>query len=107
MDCHFNDTLDLCSEHECLDSAVTISGWSGIEAVAHHTPNHDVLKVHRILFGRDVASTERSAKDALEDARNTISELGEGKKSMPGCIRCQKAVSLPCWYCVECTGEFS
>ena len=106
MDCHFHYTLDLCSEPECLDSVVTLSDRPGLAAVPPHTPNHDMLKVHHILFGRDVASTERSAKEALNAARNTISDLEAKKKPMPGCLRCRKVVSLPCWLCVDCTGEF-
>ena len=106
MDCHFNYSLNLCSESECLDSEVTLSDRPGLEAQPPHTPNHDMLKVHRILFGRDVASTERSAKDALKAAWSTISDLEAEKKLMPECICCQNVVSLPCWYCVDCTGEF-
>ena len=102
MDCHGSNTLDLCSEPECLNSVVTVKRLPSL--VAPHTPNHDMLKVHRILFGRDVARTEQNAKDALADARNTISDLKAKKKPMPGCISCRNVVSLPCWYCVDCTG---
>ena len=105
MDCHFNNTLDLCSKPECLDSVITPKRLPGLEAP--HTPNHDMLKVHRILFGRDTARTEQYAKDALVAARTTILDLKAEKKPMPGCVCCRNAVSLPCWYCVDCTGEFS
>lgn len=104
MDCH-NDTttVDLCSETECLNSVITLESRSDLKAP--HTPNHNMLKVHRILFTRDIARTERNAKDALEAARETISEI-KAKKRMPKCIHCERPVSLPCWYCVDCTCEF-
>jgi len=103
MDCHFNNTLDLCSEPECLDSVITSKHLSGLEAP--HTPKHSILKVHHVLFSRDAARTERNAKAALEVAWNMISDL-EANKAMPGCDCCRNMVSLPCWYCVDCTGEF-
>ena len=105
MDCHDNSTLDLCSEPECLDSVITPKRRSGLEVP--HTPDHDMLKVRYVLFGRDVARVERSAKEALEAARTTISDLKVKDQPSPGCAYCRNAVSLPCWYCAECTGEFA
>ena len=104
MDCHDKTTLDLCSEPECLDSVITLDYRPDLKTP--HTPNHNMLKVHRILFGRDTARTERNAKDALGAARWTLSDLKAKKQPTPDCVRCQNAVSLPCWYCVDCTGKF-
>ena len=106
MDCH-NDmsTVDLCSEFECLDSVVALESRPGSKAL--HTPNHDMLKVHRILFNRDTARTERNAKDALEAARETLSDLKAKRKPMPECVHCKTVVLLPCWYCADCTRKFS
>ena len=53
MDCHGESTVDLCSEPECLNSVVTLERHRGL--MPPHTPNHNVLKVHRILFNRDSA----------------------------------------------------
>jgi len=103
MDCHDKTTLDLCSEPECLNSVITLGVRPDLKTP--HTPNHNMLKVHRILFDRDTARTERNAKDALEAARQTLSELKLKKKPMPKCIHCQNMVSLPCWYCVDCTSR--
>jgi len=104
MDCRFDNTLDLCSKPECLVSVITPKRRPGLEAP--HTPNHDMLKVHRILFDRDLARTKKNARDALEAARNTISDLEAEEMPMPRCVCCWKVVSLPCWYCVDCAGEF-
>ena len=104
MDCHLNNALDLCSKPECFDSVVTPKDRPNSEAP--HTPNHDMLKVHRVLFDRDTARTEKDAREALKAARSTISDLEAREKPMPGCICCQNTVSLPCWYCVDCAGEF-
>ena len=105
MDCH-NDrsTVDLCSEPECLNSVVTSQSQPHLKTP--HTPNHNVLKVHRILFDRDTARVERNAKYALETVKETLSDLKAKKKPMPKCVHCQTEVSLPCWYCVDCTGTF-
>ena len=102
MDCH-NDTgtIDLCSEPECVNSTITFK-----EADRKtHLPSHGMFKVHRILFNRDTARFENAAKGALESAQDTLSELEEEGKPMPGCIHCKTTISLPCWFCVECTGE--
>lgn len=105
MDCHDKSTLDFCSEPECLNSVVTLERRPDLKVP--HTPNHDMLKVHRILFDRDTARTERNAKDALEVACQTLSDLRAKKKPNPKCVYCQNLVSLPCWYCVDCTSEFA
>lgn len=104
MDCHDRTTLDLCAEPECLNAVVTLEDRPGLKTP--HMPNHNVLKVHRILFSRDTARAERNAKDALAVARETTSELKAKGKPMPQCAHCHNVVSLPCWYCVDCTSEF-
>jgi len=103
MDCHSNDTLDLCSEPECLDSVITSKGRPDLEAP--HTPNHDMLKAHQILFDRDTARTKKNARDALKAVRSTVSDLEAKGGPMPECICCQNVVSLPCWCCVDCAGK--
>jgi len=104
MDCHDKSTVDLCPEPECLNSVVTFEGRP--DPKARHSPNHNMLKVHRILFSRDTARAERNAKDALGVAREKLSDLKAKKKFMPQCIHCQNVISLPCWYCADCTSEF-
>jgi len=101
MDCHSLETVDLCSEPECINSTVT---FEDAEREAH-SPNHGMFKVHRIIFNRDVGRIEKTAKDALDSVRGTLSEPTEGKEPMAGCVHCATAISLPCWCCVECTGE--
>ena len=93
--------MDLCSEPECIDSTVTFA-----EADRKtHLPNHGMFKVHYMIFHRDTAKIENLAKDALDFARGTISRLKKEQKPMPECVHCKTTVSLPCWCCVECTGE--
>ena len=104
MDCRFNGTLNLCSEPECLDSVVTVERRPGLGAP--HGPNHDMLKVHSILFDRNMPFKERCAKYRLETAWNMISALEAEKKPMPKCLCCHNVVSLPCWCCIDCYGEF-
>lgn len=104
MDCHDESTLDLCAEPECLNSVITLEARPGLKTP--HTPNHNVLKVHRILFSRDTAKVEKDAEDALTIARETVLDLQAKEKPMPQCVHCQEEVTLPCWYCVGCTGGF-
>ena len=101
MDCRGDDTVDLCSEPECVNSTVTF-GTADRKA---HTPNHEMFKVYRIIFERDVGRVENAAKGAVKAARGTLSKLEEEKKPMPVCAHCKATISLPCWYCVECAGE--
>ena len=103
MDCHDKTTVDLCSEPECLKATAKLEKRK--ELKGPHTPNHGMLKVHRILFNRDTGRVERNAKDALEVARETLSDLKAQKEPMPQCAHCKERVSQPCWYCVDCTGE--
>lgn len=101
MDCHSDETTtDFCSEQECVDSTVTF-----YDDRKPHSPHHSMFKVYRIIFDRDMGKIEDAAENAIYSARDTISELKEEGKPMPECIHCKKAVSLPFWRCVECTGE--
>lgn len=101
MDCHsIRITVDFCSEPECINCTVVFQAADR----PTHFPNHGMFKVHRIVFDRDLGRVEKTAKEALDSARGTISELEEGEKPMPGCAHCQTTISLPCWCCVECTG---
>ena len=103
MDCHSEtETLDLCSELDCVNSTVTFRTPDDLKT---HSPNHGMFKVHRIIFDRDMGRVENNAKDALTSARGTLSRLKEEGKPMPECVRCKITISLPCWCCVDCTGE--
>ena len=102
MDCNSERwTLDLCSEPDCINSVVKFEA-SGKKQV--HLPTHEMFKVHRIIFDRDTRRIENTAKDALASARATLLELEEGQPK-PECTHCKTAISLPCWYCVDCAGE--
>ena len=101
MDCLEESTVDFCSEPECLN----LPGKFADLAVSHR-PNHRVLKIHRLLFTRDVGRTEWKAKEALMEAWEALSDLNAQGREMPSCAHCKEAVSQPCWYCVDCTGEF-
>ena len=101
MDCHSErTTVDLCSKPDCVNSTVTFESTDRKK----HLPNHGMFKVHRIIFDRDTGRIEDAAKDALTSARGTLSEPNDGEP-MPECVHCKTAVSLPCWCCVDCTGE--
>ena len=104
MDCHSNDTVDLCPEPECLKSTTLMKERNDL--TAPHKPNHSMLKVYRMLFSRDTGRAEKNAKAALEAARETLSDLKAQKMPMPQCVHCKETVSQPCWYCVDCTGKF-
>ena len=104
MDCHDKTTVDICSEIECLKSTVTLQQREDL--ATPHTPNHRMLKVHRILHSRDIGRTERYAKEALDGAQEMLSDLRVRKEPMPQCVHCRERVSEPCWFCVNCTGRF-
>lgn len=106
MDCHGNTTVDFCSEPECLRSTAMVTKGFRDDLTMPHTLSHSMLKVHRILFDRDIGQVVKNAKDALEVARKTLSGLKARREPMPQCAYCKQTVSQPCWYCVDCTGEF-
>ena len=101
MDCRGDTTVDLCSEPECVNSVVTFKTSNR----APHSPNHRMFKVHRFVFDRDVIGIEKTAEDALNSARETLSQPEEEDGPMPECAYCKTKVSAPCWYCVDCVGE--
>jgi len=102
MDCRSQlTTVDFCSEPECINCTVVFTAAER----KPHSPNHGMFKVHRIIFDRDIGRIEKTAQEALDSVQGTLSELAEGEEPMPECVHCTTAISLPCWCCVECTGE--
>jgi hypothetical protein len=95
-------TVNLCSRSECLRSTIRFEAADK----KPHFPHHGMFKVYRFIFDRDIGRIERTARDTLNFARATISELEEEEDPMPLCLLCEVPVSLPCWCCVECTGEW-
>ena len=65
-----------------------------------------MLKVYRFIFDGDTGRIERTARDTLDFAHETISQLKEEGDPMPVCLLCGTPVPLPCWCCVECPGEW-
>ena len=101
MDCHSErTTVDLCSEPDCTNSTFKF------QDAKKHLPIHGMFKIHCIIFDRDMKRIEDTAKNALTFARGTVSELKEEGEPMPECICCKTRVSLPCWCCVDCIGEY-
>ncbi|KAF9648615.1 hypothetical protein BDM02DRAFT_3187035 [Thelephora ganbajun] len=102
MDCRGKTTtVRLCSEPECVNSTITFEASD----IKTHFPHHGMFKVHRIIFDRDIGRIENTVKDTLTSAQATISQLKKEERPTPGCVRCDTTVSLPCWCCVDCTGE--
>ena len=104
MECHSQETVDLCSEPECLKFTGTLKQRKDL--TAPHKSNHSMLKVNQILFNRDTGRAEKNAKEALEAARETLSDLKAQKEPTPQCAHCKERVSLPCWFCADCTSKF-
>ena len=98
---HESATVDLCSEPECLNSTITFDTAN----TKPHTPNHAMFKVNRIIFDRDIRAIKSVVGYALTLAQESTSKLEKGKEPMLGCVQCKTTISLPCWVCVDCTGE--
>lgn len=101
MDCT-RLTVNLCSTSECVNSTFTLDAVDG----KPHLPNHGMFKVYWFIFDRDIGRIGRTARNTLNSARGIISQLRGGKNPLPMCLRCKSPVSLPCWCCANCTGEW-
>lgn len=71
-----------------------------------HLPHHRIFKVYRFIFRRDMVGVMHTAKQVPDYAHGIISKLKRGEDPMPECAHCQTVVSLPCWFCMECRGEW-
>lgn len=104
MDCQRPETVNICSELECLNSTVTF-GVTG--SPKPHLPSHGMFKVRRNIFSRDVASIQRAAREALElERENIFSAKEDGAETLWKCIHCKIPVSPPYWRCLECSCEW-
>jgi hypothetical protein len=101
MDCRdeLEGYLNLCSEPECVNSTITF----GVRDRKPHSPNHWMFKVYRFIFDRDMNAAKEDAWLALTLTDDPISRFTEWDE--PACAHCKVTVSLPCWYCAQCTGK--
>ena len=104
MACSDKRIAAFCSDTECENFALT-SGTD--DRPRPHLPSHEMFKVSRFIFPRDIPYIETGARIALETAQRVISELRKEENPMPECMRCGITVSLPCWFCADCIGESS
>lgn len=127
LDCGIQTTVDLCSRVDCLEA--TIGPGRRDDLVLPHLPSHRVVKVRRVIhrhreFGkmyRDAQFALIRLEEALADADDLVKSraLHEGDSQHPrvrmrtlpfyrdlSCVGCKKQVSRPCWYCIECDGQF-
>ncbi|KAF7292837.1 VPS13 domain-containing protein [Mycena indigotica] len=81
-----------------------------------HLPHHDLIKLRRVLHARDFGKSFRNAKAALETARGIFKAAGfqttDNSEPVstpngqgPKCANCAKRLTMPCWFCVQCTEE--
>ena len=103
MDCDGESaSVNLCSEPECVNSAVT---FHGTDSKRPHLPNHGMFKIYRVVFDRDMGMVENRARSILDSAIGIISQPESAGNPMPKCAHCKVTVPSPCWCCVDCIGE--
>ncbi|KAJ7246566.1 hypothetical protein B0H12DRAFT_758041 [Mycena haematopus] len=98
------DTVDFCDNPTCMYAKVIPTGMT-----RPHLPTHDIFKVRRNVHTRQFGKTYRQAQEALKKARaffpDPQDEKAEPLKSAldaPRCAVCRRAVTQPCWFCVQC-----
>lgn len=118
-------SIDLCTAHDCVTATLERTFLA-----QPHLPSHSVLKLRRfILDARQFVEVERAAKDALARAKVVFQQeaLAESTESSCDdsfqaidaaerenmqaaadlkCAVCHRALTRPCWYCVQCEGPF-
>ncbi|KAF8509109.1 hypothetical protein BU17DRAFT_56323 [Hysterangium stoloniferum] len=108
------NTVDLCDTPECVAASATRP-----DLMRSHLPTHDLIKVRRIVHFRQYGSMVKKAEAALKRARSLFGQYLETDKQgtrlldssneqhRPTCGGCHKPVTQPCWYCVQCQGDYS
>ncbi|KAF7302096.1 hypothetical protein MIND_00776400 [Mycena indigotica] len=96
------DTVDFCDTLSCTSVKVVPSGLTKA-----HLPNHDILKVKRVVHIRYFGRTFRDAQAALKRSREFFADPSDQEprkrhKPAPNCRVCRRTVSQPCWFCVQC-----
>lgn len=94
--------MDLCSELECVNATITFQEPDR----KPHLPSHRMFKVYRTIFDTEIAKIAVTVTIGLAYANATLSGLVEEGKLMPECGHCKTAVTLPCWRCMNCSGEW-
>lgn len=100
-------SVNLCLD--CTDKEAPFASPRKLD----HAPTHDMLKTLRVLAIRELLCTLNQARLRLASAHTRFPDA-EAKPltaasaatdaPIPECRLCAKAVSRPCWTCIECPG---
>lgn len=113
--------VDFCSNPACPSDTIR-RGYRAGSLIRPHVPAHDVIKLRRDLTYRHHIHMFIRAKDALTEARRSLSEPPNPEQKIDYscganttftganvsgalCLVCNRLIRLPCWYCLECTGK--
>ena len=93
MGCPGDKTVDLCAE--CVNSTIIFEAADR----KPHLPTHRMIKTRRPIYDKEFGTIEDLAKGVFEFVPAIYED---GVERPMTCVHCETAVSLPCWYCLDC-----
>ena len=111
------DTLDLCSNPECLSATVGLDDRPDL--TSPHVPSHDFYQLRKTMHARERQQYDAQAREAVRKAHAILNEVDAfqcedpdsvdsgPRDERPTCLSCGDSVMRPCWYCTECDGAYS
>lgn len=121
------DSTDFCGKQSCLE---TSNFPDRSDLTKPHAMTHDIVKTRKTVFTRQFVKFRKDAKEAIKKAHSTVrAKIDEEEKESKdaskdaveqndkataptndsvlalSCAVCHKDVSLPCWYCIDCSGN--
>ncbi len=95
-----NNTMELCID--CMSKSVYRE-----EDKKKHSPGHNLLQIRDVLHRRHVLAASVVADAAVKYAAALVDDVKDGKvpPSDPNCVMCEKTVTRPVWFCIECKGR--
>lgn len=112
LDCGSKNTLDFCDKPDCIGCTINTND----NITSPHLPTHGLVKLRAsIIHSREIGNVLRNAEAGIDHAEKIFQEQREEKDRSGGtktatdvtCLRCDRILSQPCWYCIDCPGTSS
>ncbi|KAF9041886.1 hypothetical protein BDZ89DRAFT_1059909 [Hymenopellis radicata] len=95
-------TVDLCAR--CMGKSVYRASDK-----KRHTPGHNLLQIRDVIHKRAVLAAHSAVEAALQHATALVDHVKDEKVPLwpiiwdsPICVICNKTVTRPFWFCIEC-----
>lgn len=109
------ETVDFCAKGTCFEKEI-MSSRPDLHTL--HSNQHNLLMLNKTrnlylvslsISQREENSIYKRAMNKIEQTRTVLGTVDHPEDAIPAgqpiCAGCKKLPTLPCWVCIDCSGE--